>query len=91
MVITVTSKPFQLISNSGLGAGTLKITIPLYLDRCETVQPKIVVIARHFQKYEGRETLFTLSIPSNLPSRVSYLKFCARRKLGSSEIIATET
>ena len=41
LVTTVTNLSFQLYSSSVICVETLKIAIPLYLNRRETVQPKI--------------------------------------------------
>ena len=81
---------FQLFSNSVLGAGTLRKALPFYLDRLETVRPKIEQLSPGISRnMKGKRRCLHLVSPRT--SRAPYLKFCARRKLGSSEIIATKT
>ena len=84
LVITATNLSFQLFSNFKNSYSFI------FKSTWDCATKYWTVIARHFRKYEGWETLFAFSIPSNVPSRAPYLKFCARRKLGSSEIIATK-
>ena len=70
----------------GFTSRTFKIAIPLYLDRRETVQPKIEQLSPGISKHISRETLCLLlkSIRDVLEHTTTapYLNYHARRKLG---------
>ena len=94
MCPTATNLSLQVFSNSILRPGTLKIAIPLYLDRRETVQPKIEQISPGTSKNISRETLCLLLkfLQNVLEHTVTapYLNYRVRRKLGTNKLFATK-